>query len=974
MTAATDLRDPTAPPAPTDEQRQAIEAGPGPVLVVAGPGAGKTYCLISRIRHLIAAGGLAPERILAVTFTNKAADEIADRLTRELGSEGRLVERKTLHALCLQILRAWPEEAGLKPGFGVADEEYQAALLRKLRVRDEQAQGLLTLFGRARLQGFRLEPDVEHLFQAYRTALRRRNLADFDDLILHTHELLRSRADILTDVAGRWDAVLVDEFQDLSPTQYAIVRRLAEPHRHLFVVGDDEQSIYGWAGADPDILRVFQRDYQVTPVVLEVNHRNSRAIFDAARRVLRANERLFDKRLSASREPRFPVQAMGFPDDEAELRWLLDDLRDDQARHGLAWGDVAVLYRTHRIGYRLESEFLKQGIPVRTAQGRAVLDDPVAGPVLAAFRLVHTPGDSVPIEMLSRRFLEPDTRELLRAQYGDKPFRVALRLFGRDQRMHEAERKRAMRLYHHIENLPGMARSVATLGELVEAVLEQRPTDRRTQFEDRAEELHDPAELPAARALAEDLDRVRDEGHLIHLRPCLGLELAWQGMLAAAGLEHHVAPDGAEASADDLVLDPVAAPGTSLRLFKALQLVASEGTGLRVDDCVTFDLETTGKDVTACRIVELGAARVRGGEVVETFQQVIDPGVPIPPDSTRIHGYTDADVRGKPTFAETWPRFREFIGRDLLVAHNARDFDLLVLRRQVKEADPDAPALPAFDTLPLARALVKGSAALSALAERFGVPLDRAHHAQDDAVALAHILRGLNQLRQAHHRRTAFARGLDWLGLALVLERGERTAEEAVLLEIARVYTLGRYSDCLERYEALRAASPRTDAPPMDEVISRLGGVELMRRIRAKRTAAERYPTSVARLERLLDGLLDRPVADGIAAALDRVALSQRDGASTDAGSVSLLTLHATKGLEFSRVYIVGVEDHQIPGRQDIQNRRDEAFPEARRLLYVGMTRARDRLVLTRVEQRGGKPTGGAMFLEEMGVPLTIAD
>ena len=130
----------------------------------------------------------------------------------------------------------------------------------------------------------------------------------------------------------------------------------------------------------------------------------------------------------------------------------------------------------------------------------------------------------------------------------------------------------------------------------------------------------------------------------------------------------------------------------------------------------------------------------------------------------------------------------------------------------------------------------------------------------------------------------------------------------------------------------------------------------------------------MARLDQLLEGLAGLPVDDGIGQALDRVALAQRDGMTPALGAVSLLTLHATKGLEFSRVYVVGVEDHQLPGRQDLMNRRDELFPEARRLLYVGMTRARDRLVLTRVAERAGKPTGGTMFLDEMGVALEAID
>ncbi len=958
------------PATATAEQRAAIEAPPGPVLVVAGPGAGKTFCLIGRIGHHITRQGIPPDRVLALTFTNKAADEIADRLGRELGANGRMVARGTLHARCLQILRAHPLEAGVRAGFGVADEEYQHAVLRKLRVREEQTANLLTLFGRARLhQSYRLDPQVESLFQAYRTALRRRNLLDFDDLITHTHALFESHPDIRAAVAGQWDAVLVDEFQDLTPMQYAIIRTLAAPHRNLFAVGDDEQSIYGFAGADPGVLQAFERDYAVPPVVLVVNHRNTRAIFDAARRVLRANPRLFEKQLTASREALFPVVAVGFPNERAEFAWLLADVRSDLARHGLAWGNVAVLFRTHRLGHRLEGELLKARIPVRTAEGRAVVEDPVAAPVLAALRLIQDPTDPVPIEILVRWFLEPEARELLRARFSGKPSRTALKLFGRDPTMPEGERRRVRKLLYHIENLPALARTTATLGDLVDAILVERPTGRRTQIEERADELTDPAELPAVRSLAETLGTVREEGHRILVKPCLGLEHAIAGMLGSAGFADVSTDPAATASADDLVLDPVAGPGLPLRLFKALQLRAASRVGLGLSECVTFDLETTGTDTRTGRILEIGAARVRGGEVVETFQQIVDPEVPIPEDSALVHGYRDADVRGRPTFAEAWPALREFIGTDVLVAHNGRQFDLPILSRQVKELGLDPSGLSVFDTLPLARALVTGGASLGYLARAFNVELPQAHHALDDSVALANILPALDRLRQTQSRRTAFPSGLEWLAVALVLERGERTAEESVLLEIGRINALGRYGDSLERYDAMRRASEGSDAPTVDEVIERLGGRELMQRLRARRSPAERFPTSVARLRRLLDGLEGKPVPEGIAAVLDLAALSRRDGSAAHPGAVSLLTLHATKGLEFSRVYIVGVEDNQFQ-----LHRQPEEHPEARRLLYVGMTRACDRLILTRVAERDGKPTGGTALLEETGLALSIAD
>jgi DNA helicase-2/ATP-dependent DNA helicase PcrA len=191
-------------------------------------------------------------------------------------------------------------------------------------------------------------------------------------------------------------------------------------------------------------------------------------------------------------------------------------------------------------------------------------------------------------------------------------------------------------------------------------------------------------------------------------------------------------------------------------------------------------------------------------------------------------------------------------------------------------------------------------------------------------------------------------------------------AEETLLRDITRPYTLGRYSDCLETYAAAAEGIP--GAPEVEEVIERLGGRALMDRIRAERTPAERYPAAVERLRMLVHSSVGATVVDQIDHMLTRVALSTSSEIETDPHRVNLLTLHSTKGLEFSRVYIVGVEDQQLPGWRAIQEERDDEIQEGRRLLYVGMTRAEDRLVLTRAERRFGLPSGGSLFLVESGL------
>lgn len=251
----------------------------------------------------------------------------------------------------------------------------------------------------------------------------------------------------------------------------------------------------------------------------------------------------------------------------------------------------------------------------------------------------------------------------------------------------------------------------------------------------------------------------------------------------------------------------------------------------------------------------------------------------------------------------------------------------------------------------------------------------RAHHALDDAETLAQVAAHLHRTKAERARRTALVNLLDNLGLALALEfRGTLPPGEAgILAHVAVPYLLGRYSDTLAAYVAERALGMQ-DAPSVEDVIAWCGGRETMARIRAERTAKQRYPSAMARLQALTESVDGATLEDHIRAIIARVALSTSEGVAVDPNRVQLLTLHATKGLEFSRVYIVGVEDAQIPGYREIEHRRTAEIEEARRLLYVGMTRARDRLVLTRVARRGDWPSGGGMFLQEIGLtPVTVA-
>ena len=598
------------------------------------------------------------------------------------------------------------------------------------------------------------------------------------------------------------------------------------------------------------------------------------------------------------------------------------------------------------------------------------LDDKVIAQVVASLRVVRSPDDPIAIEALAGRVLPRPFLERLEISEPAGDLLAMLRGFARRQPRGDAEARRAWRFVYAVENLRALRRAHELLEPLVDELLAQRVGPYRNPLEERHQELSDPAAYPGAEELAERLGAVVHSGARVWLEPDRGVEIALQAMLRKCGVPNVARQlPGDQPAPGELVLSAPGAAGGHwpMLLFKALQLLQVRSLRNRLLDYVAFDLETTDLDVTACEVVELAGVQVRNGEVVARFRELVRCTRPVSAKARAIHGYGDDDLCDAAPFAEVWPRFRAFVGADLLVAHNGQRFDVPVLRRLAAKWG-GAEDLAFFDTLPLARSLVDESARLEDLTERFRIPVGRAHHALDDALALAGVLTRLEELKLVRGRKTALAQALGSLGLALALDQApEPTAEERTMRELSLPHALGRYSDCLELYAAeIETGAP--GAPSVEELIERLGGRRLMERLRAERTAAERYPEAVARLNALMEGSQGATLDERIDRLLDRVALSSSEGVETDPARLSLLTLHSTKGLEFSRVYIVGVEDNQLPGWHALAEERELEIQEARRLLYVGMTRAKDRLVVTRTERREGRLSGGDLFLRDAGL------
>jgi superfamily I DNA/RNA helicase/inhibitor of KinA sporulation pathway (predicted exonuclease) len=997
MTISGTIESAAATATPSASQLAAIRADIGPVLVLAGPGAGKTFCLAERIRFLVEEKGADASRICAFTFTNKAAGEIATRLAKHLGERASHVKGGTIHAFCAELLRAHGDKVGVKAGFGIADEDYQRAALRRLGVPTRWQGSVLGRFAAARFRGEVLTDKDEEWFARYERFLAKRGMVDYDTLVVKAAELMTDFPEVADAARAKWDHVLVDEFQDLNRKQYQVIRSLAWGHRSLFGVGDDEQSIYSWTGADPKVFRDFANDFGIVggdrQISLRENRRCPREYFTLARKLVDHNPTLFTSRLHATPEKStpFPVAVYAFDTEKEEMAWVVDDIRRDREEHGLRWGDVALLYRTNRIGDQAESAFLNAGVPVRLARGRALSEDPVVAYVIAALRVIARPDDLVHKENFLGTVLPRTLIDAARAAAEENGERVVDRLdkIGKERPSEDSDGRKIRRGFSALRNLAALGSRYTAIGPLVNELLSQRVGEYKTALDELHHDLADPAANAEVVAFA---GKIRQSGSQavgqsgsqavgqsgsrtpgrVRIARLGGVEIAMKGVLLAAGIRD-IDLGGPTAGPDvvNITGDETPSLGAMLGVFKAAQLIASEGFTNAFADFTAVDIETTGRDTATAQIIEFAAVRVRGGQVVEEYSTLVRPRVPIEPGATATHGISETVVAGAPYFEAIWERLRAFCGKDVLVAHNGNQFDFPIIRRMAAELGlSGADQLTTYDTLPLARELHEGSAKLEDLAKRFEIDAGQSHRALDDTRTLAGVFQGMNRLKVEKARKTALAGSLDFLGLGLAMSNEKLLVEEAIeLLKRVRIYALGPYSDALEFYHRERERGDDQSLPTREEVIDLLGGGELRERLKTQRDAMQRYPVAMSRMRDLLESCSAGTLAEQIDAFLEKASLSSRPTESEPAKErVNLLTLHATKGLEFSRVYIVGVEDSQFIGTNPNRPPARSEIEESRRLLYVGMTRAEDRLVMTRVARREGEPTGGYQFLDEMGL------
>ena len=401
------------------QQRQAVETLKGPLLILAGAGTGKTRVITFRIAHLIAKG-VPPANILAVTFTNKAAREMQERVAklipRQTAKAGDKLNRPTIctfHSLCVRILRQHIERLGYKRNFVIYNESEQLGAVKKILAQISVPRGgsektdpaaVLALLSRFKNGGERaavfadesVRALAQHIRSRYETALRACNAVDFDDLILLTLRLFKEHSDVLEACRARYRYVMADEYQDTNATQFQLVHALTVKHRNFCVVGDDDQSIYGWRGAEIGNLLDLEKHFpEVKIIKLEQNYRSTNTILDAANAIIKNNVRRRPKQLWSGKGRGDKIVLRAYTNDDDEARNLVEQIEFARRAHGVPWLHHAVLFRTNMQSRPLETAFRSAGVRYHLIGGQSFFDRSEIRDFLAYLKVFINPHDDI---------------------------------------------------------------------------------------------------------------------------------------------------------------------------------------------------------------------------------------------------------------------------------------------------------------------------------------------------------------------------------------------------------------------------------------------------------------------------------------------------------------------------------------------------------------------------------------------------
>jgi len=978
-----------------NRQAEAVKLPRIPILLLAGPGTGKTRTLIARIFYEIHQFITPPEQILALTFSNKAANEMKSRLQEALPDKAERIRCGTFHWFCLDVLKKNYEAAGLNKFFSVCDEKYQARLIQNLIVNrlreniDKKVKSLQLSFSNHILKGKELRPFSAQIYDEYLAHLGQHRLIDFDHLLFRTLELFKGHPDILNQYRFLNQSILVDEFQDTDPIQYQIIKLLAEKHGRIFVVADDDQSIYAWRGANPGNIKQFIEDFHISaPLLLDENYRCGPSIMDTAQTIVANTQRLMpDKIINSAADRAAKIQALFFDDESQEIRFILQKIKDWHDTDDISYSDMAVLYPQHRFSENLTNVMLKERQPYQLAAGKNLADHPVMKKVLLYLKLIRDPSDTLILEEL----VESELGQLIYRQIqhfqADKglTFRKALNDFASKPEISYKIKNQLSTFIGNIANLINL-KSFFTFDRLIAEIIRSMQNLSFNILDLHGSKL-EKISVKKHKAFINQSAQI----WIYHSNAALAfialkmLEVIWDKRV------HILDPnDLLSVNSNDfvLLLEPVKLEtlpcqyelifkftterrkGILSALFRYLQTYLRNESGL-FENYTLFDLETTGQNPECCGVVEIAAVKVRNNEITAKFSKLVNPGMPIEPEAEAVHHISDKDVANEPAISETWPQFLAFIENDLLIAHNGYSFDFKVVDRICRELELPRLKNTRYDSLILARNIFPNAKnSVDGLMDRFKIKSVTRHRALDDVIVLHDILKRLLETLDEREARSTGEELTEFVALGNILENQLSAVEDKILL-VAGLRKL------VTPYSMIRSQYARKFMIPENELLT-----NLQRHADRVISTSYNYDTNDEFFKQIMENAaefkklsIDRAISDF----LSFVSLVNPQDSLTGVDAVSLLTFYAAKGLEFDRVIIMGMEDESMPSFFSYRNDEDDDRPvtlkieEQKRLLYVGLTRAMSEVVLTAVKNRFGKKQKSSPFLDEIKTKVEIS-
>ena len=1047
-----------------EKQQQAAAHIDGAILVVAGPGTGKTKVITHRIAHLIRNYQVAPQQIFAVTFTNKAAQEMLERIKDLLGAtQGLDVRIHTFHSFCVRLLRAHAEEIGLSRNFAIFDQETQDEILieclrelrqnrldyppwmlrdiisaYKVKLEDATADRNEIRMGDGTIinDSVRMQNIVD-LLKAYQTKLAYHNALDFDDLISRSVEVLEQVPAVRAKYHNDIRFILVDEYQDINAAQYALLKALSRaPQHNMMVVADEDQSIYSWRGSSPKYIEQFKDDFDPAVVELEEHYRCSEKILRAAQAVIAKNTRQKESVLKTHKEAGNTLYHYMLNTPDVEANHVVTLIRKLVEGQYYSYGHIAVFYRTHQLAEALVDRLHQERIQFQRVGRINSFQEEHAQGIISYLNFIQwgLPRDIEKAVNFPQQLIDDLTLVRLKwlaQRNGITLIELLRKIDDYPEDVGPLTRWNVRQFFQQIDEFHeriGGEKIHIIANRLFELLAHRRSP---YQSED-MDEIENQPEIPGLRAATDTLYSAIDRGEPIQLVASYGIDSYCAAHIIRRTLERYLdltiytdllPPDssptpimdengvkiligdfgdlpesdgttillGSAISANANVIQLSESPLTgsaeaspshrspltqshSITALKLCQRLLSYFETPNLADMIVYDLETIGVDPRSAEIIELGANRLSAiGSELERYYQLVKPTHKIPRSSTQVHGIDNQTVANEPDIETVLPQFLSFIQDRILVGHNIADFDNLVLERDLGRYLKRGLSNPYYDTLVTARRLYpRESCNLEALSNKFHIEHDTMHRAIEDVQVTRRVFEELikEDLRRREVRSLPELLPLVGVGI-LAAQVGQHFGMEAWKEE-----SLEGMEEGPQVFYQAAARYVQTHQPDLDWLSADLQPTEGQWAKefidKLSRTQIDESPEDrdwETRRARFMNGVLHFETNSNekrLADFLDyQKLINSADETEIEADKITLMTLHAAKGTEFPVVIIMGMEDGTFPIRRKDQPLSE--LEEERRLFYVGMTRAQERLYLTSVTRRNSdRERGSSMFLREI--------